>query len=96
MANDMDDAKSAHVEITSMMRSVYGPEMLTTVMKDSAEIDNAGARFMTAYELVKPITSKKTHDRCMVYLDALNKEVKTLIRRTWPSQVEKLRQEGLV
>ena len=96
LANDVDDNKSAHTEITNMMRSVYGTEMFTTAMKDSAEIDNAGARLMTAYELEKPITSKKTHDRCMVYLQALNKEVKTLIRRTWPSQREALRQEGIV
>ena len=96
LANDMDDNKSAHVELTKMMRNVYGPEMLNTVMKDSAEIDNAGARLMTAYELEKPITSKKTHDRCMVYLNSLNQEVKTLIRKTWPSQREALRQEGII
>jgi chromosome partitioning protein len=96
IANDMDDNKSAHVEITNMMRNVFGPEMFNTVMKDSAEIDNAGARLMTVYELDKPITSKKTHDRCRVYLDALNKELRTLIRRTWPSQRESLRQEGAV
>ena len=96
VANDMDDSKSAHVEITSMMRSVFGPEMLNTVMKDSAEIDNAGARLMTVFELDKPITSKKTHDRCMVYLRALNNEIRTLVRRTWPSQREALRQEGAV
>jgi chromosome partitioning protein len=96
IANDMDDNKSAHVEITQMMRTVFGPEMLHTVMKDSAEIDNAGARLMTVYELEKPITSKKTHERCRVYLDSLNKELRTLIRRTWPSQREALRQEGAV
>jgi chromosome partitioning protein len=96
LTNDMDDNKSAHVELTKMMRNVYGPEMLNTVMKDSAEIDNAGARLMTAYELEKPITSKKTHDRCMVYLNSLNQEVKTLIRKTWPSQREALRQEGII
>ena len=79
-----------------MIRNVYGPEMLNTVMKDSAEIDNVGARLMTAYEQVKPITSKKAHDRYMVYLNSLNQEVKTLIRKTWPSQREALRQEGII
>jgi len=96
VANDMDDNKSAHTEITAMMKRVYGTEMLNTVMKDSAEIDNAGARLMTVYELPKPITSKKTHDRCMAYLNALNAEVKLLIRKTWPSQKESLRQEGII
>jgi chromosome partitioning protein len=96
VANDMDDNKSAHVEITQMMRKVFGPEMLSTVMKDSAEIDNAGARLMTVYELEKPITSRKTNERCRVYLKSLNREIRTLIRRTWPSQREALRQEGAV
>ncbi|MBT3726029.1 MAG: hypothetical protein HOM14_05800 [Gammaproteobacteria bacterium] len=72
LANDMDDNKSTHVELTKKIRNVYGPEMLNTVMKDSAEINNAGERLMTAYELKKPITSKKIHDRCMVYLNSLN------------------------
>lgn len=96
VANDMDDNKSAHVSITTMMRNVFGANMLGTVMKDSAEIDNAGARLMTAYELTKPITSKKTHERCMVYLNSLNKEIEILVRKTWLSHREALRQEGVV
>ena len=96
LVNDMDENKSAHVEIKNMMETVFGTEMLKTVMKNSAEIDNAGARLMTVYELEKPITSKKTHKRCRASLDALNKELRTLIRRTWPSQREALRQEGAV
>ena len=67
LANDVDDNQSAHTE-TNMMRSVYGTEMFTTAMKDNAEIDNAGVGLMAAHELDKPSTSKKTHDRCMVYL----------------------------
>ncbi len=96
VANDMDDNKSAHVSITTMMRNVFGANMLGTVMKDSAEIDNAGARLMTAYELTKPITSKKTHERCMVYLNSLNKEIEILVRKTWLSHRDALRQEGVV
>ena len=96
LANDMDEGKSAHSRITAMMQQVYGPRMLSTVMKDSAEIDNACGRLMTVYELEAPITSREVHRRAKVYLDAVNREIETLIRKTWPSHQEGLRREGLV
>ncbi|MCH9674384.1 MAG: AAA family ATPase [Gammaproteobacteria bacterium] len=96
LANDMDEGKSAHARITSMMQQVYGPRMLSTVMKDSAEIDNACGRLMTVYELEGPITSPEVHKRAKVYLDSVNREIETLIRKTWPSHQESLRAEGLI
>ena len=96
LANDMDEGKSAHSRITAMMHQVYGPRMLSTVMKDSAEIDNACGRLMTVYELERPITSRDVHRRAKVYLDSVNREIETLIRKTWPSHQDRLRQEGLV
>ncbi len=96
LANDMDEGKSAHSRITAMMQQVYGPRMLATVMKDSAEIDNACGRLMTVYELNGPITSREVHKRAKVYLDSVNREIETLIRKTWPSHQGRLRQEGLI
>ena len=96
LANDMDEGKSAHARITAMMQQVYGARMMSTVMKDSAEIDNACGRLMTVYELEAPITSRDVHRRAKVYLDAVNREIETLIRKTWPSHQDALRQEGLV
>ncbi|MCU7878928.1 MAG: AAA family ATPase [Candidatus Thiodiazotropha sp. (ex Lucinoma borealis)] len=94
--NAMDDNKSAHVSITNMMERVYGNAMLSSVMKNSAEIDNAGARMQTVYELDKPTTSRETHNRCKVYLDAVNREVEILIRKTWQSHLDALRKQGLM
>lgn len=96
LANDVDEQKSMHGSITSMMQRIYGNHMLTAMMKDSAEIDNAGGRLMSVYELSSPITSKQTHDRCRGYLDAVNREIETEIRKTWPSHAQKLRDEFLV
>ena len=96
LANDMDEGKSAHTRIASMMKQVYGPRMLNTVMKDSAEIDNACGRLLTVYELERPITSREVHQRAKVYLDSVNREIETLIRKTWPSHREQLRKEGLI
>jgi chromosome partitioning protein len=96
MANDMDEGKSAHVAISTMMQEVFGSNILSTVMKDSAEIDNAGARLQTVYELSGPITSRETHNRCKAYLNAANREVEILIRKSWPSHKASLRKEGLL
>lgn len=96
LANDMDEGKSAHSRITDMMRDCYGSMMLNTVMKDSAEIDNAGGLLMSVYELEGPMTSAEVHKRAKVYLDAVNKEIELLIRKTWPSHLESLREEGVV
>jgi chromosome partitioning protein len=96
LANDMDEGKSAHTEIAKMMQHVYGRHMLTTLMKDSAEIDNAGGRLMTVFELEGPMTSRTTHQRAKAYLNAVNGEIEFLIRKTWPSHREALRKEGLV
>ncbi len=96
LANDMDEGKSAHSRITAMMKQVYGSRMLSTVMKDSAEIDNACGRLMTVYELERPITSREVHKRAKVYLDSVNREIEILIRKTWSSHQEGLRREGLI
>jgi chromosome partitioning protein len=94
--NDMDESKSAHTAISDMMQKVFGTAMLSTIMKDSAEIDNAGARLQTVYELEGPITSRETHNRCKAYLNGVNHELELLVRRTWPSHHERLRKEGLL
>ena len=63
-------------------------------MKDSAEIDNAGKELLTVYDLLKPITGYKIHKRCLTYLDNVNQEIETRIRRIWPSQRDALREQA--
>ena len=92
----MDEGKSAHTAITKMIKEVYGPCVLDTVVKDSAEVDNACSRLKTIYELDKPITSRKVHNRAKTYFDAFNKEVEILIRKTWPSHHAALRDLGIM
>ena len=83
-------------ELLGLMRSLFGDLLLRTVLKDSAEIDNASARLMTVYELEGPVTSRETYQRCLTYLNGVNAEIETQIRLTWPSQVGRLRAEGVL
>jgi chromosome partitioning protein len=91
-----DEQKSMQRELLGLMRNLFDGAMLRTVLKDSAEIDNASARLMSVYELESPVTSRETYQRCLTYLNGVNGEVETQIRLTWPSHVEQLRTEGVL
>jgi len=90
------EQKSMQRELLGLMRNLFGDTLLRTVLKDSAEIDNASARLMTVYELENPVTSRETYQRCMTYLNGVNAEIETQIRLTWPSQAPRLRAEGVL
>jgi chromosome partitioning protein len=96
LASKMNDQKSAHIAIKRMMDAVFPQDMLQSVLKDSAEIDNATANLSTVYELTGPATRTETHKRCRVYLDAVGREIETLARKTWPSHYRALRKEGVL
>jgi chromosome partitioning protein len=96
LATRADEQKSMQRELLGVMRNLFGETLLRTVLKDSAEIDNASARLMTVYELEQPVTSRETYQRCLTYLNGVNAEVETLIRLTWPSHAERLREEGVI
>jgi chromosome partitioning protein len=96
LATRADEQKSMQRELLGLMRNLFGDVLLRTVLKDSAEIDNASARLMTVYELEQPVTSRETYQRCVTYLNGVNAEVETLIRLTWPSHAGRLRAEGVL
>lgn len=96
LATKLNEGKSAHMAIKRMMDHVFPLDMLTTTLKDSAEIDNATADLRTVYEIVGPATRTDTHRRCRAYLDGVGREVEILMRKTWPSHHPQLRREGLL
>ncbi|MXN17856.1 AAA family ATPase [Pseudooceanicola sp. GBMRC 2024] len=96
LATKMNDQKSAHQAIKRVMEAVFPHDMMTAVLKDSAEIDNATANLMSVYEITGAGSRTDTHKRCRVYLDAVGREVETMIRKTWPSHHAALRKEGIL
>ena len=95
LINDLNDRKAAQVEIVEAMNTVFsGVDLLAAQMKDSAEIDSAGKEMMTVYDLTEPMQGYDTYRRCVSYLDRVNDEIETKIRRTWPSHKQKLRDEA--
>ncbi|MDR6266948.1 MULTISPECIES: AAA family ATPase [Rhodobacterales] len=96
LTTKMNDNKSAHQAIKRMMDAVFPQDMLQSILKDSAEIDNATANLSTVYELTGAATRSETHKRCRTYLDAVGREVELLVRKTWPSHHADLRKEGIL
>jgi chromosome partitioning protein len=94
VATRADEQKSMQRELLGLMRNLFGEKLLRTVLRDSAEIDNASARLMTIYELGQPVTSRETYQRGLTQLNGVNSEIETQIRMTWPSQLARLRAEG--
>lgn len=96
VATRADEQKSMQRELLQVMRNLFGESMLRAVLRDSAEIDNASARMMSVYELEQPVTSRETYQRCLTHLNAVNAEVETQVRLTWPSHAARLRTEGVI
>ena len=96
VASRTDEQKSMQREILGLMRNLYGEAMLRSVLRDSAEIDNATARLMSVYELEQPVTSRETHNRALTHLNGVNNEIEIEIRKTWPSHAERLAKEGIL
>ena len=82
----VDDSKSMHREILSMMQHVFGGSMSSSVMKTSAEIDNASSRMKTVFELEKPVTSHEVYNRCMKHLNEVCRDIEKDVLRTWASR----------
>ncbi len=84
----VDESKSMHREILSMMRQVFGGSMTNAVLKASAEIDNASSRMKTVFELDRPVTSHEVHNRCVKQLNDVCHEIEMDVLRTWESRAE--------
>lgn len=82
----VDESKSMHREVLSMMRQVFGGSMSSSVMVTSAEIDNASSRMKTVFELEKPVTSHEVYNRCMRHLTEVCFDIESDVLRTWASR----------
>lgn len=87
----VDDSKSMHREILTMMRQVFGGSMINSVLRTSAEIDNASSRMKTVFELERPVTSHEVHNRSVRLLTDVCQDIEAEVLRTWSSRSGGLR-----
>ncbi len=60
--------------------------MISSVLRTSAEIDNASSRMKTVFELDRPVTSHEVHNRCVKYLNEVCLDIEKDVLRTWQSR----------
>ena len=89
-----DDKKSAQAFVTGIMGKTYAQYLLPSALKTSAEIDNAAVDWRTVFELDKPATSKRVHERALATLRSVCESIEFAIRATWPSHRATLEAEG--
>ncbi|HEY4547195.1 MAG TPA: AAA family ATPase [Pedomonas sp.] len=82
------DNKKIHATIYDAARQVFGPFMLSSILKDSAEIESAAGRMLSIYDLDGPISSHDVYRRCVETLDTINLDIERTILSTWPSRKE--------
>lgn len=91
-----DDQKPAQAALASLAREAFGHYVLKSAIKTTAELDNAGIRLQTLYELDRPSGSRRTYQRAINMFDAAHAEIEHLIRSNWPSHARSLRELGLL
>src|SRR3546814_8335704 len=74
VASRVDDSKSMHREILSMMRQVFGGSMINSVLRTSAEIDNASSRMKRSEEHTSELQSLMRISYAVFCLKKKNKQ----------------------
>ncbi len=69
--------------MVGLMRSLFGPRVLTHPMLKSTAVADAGLTKQTLYEVERQQFTRGTYDRAIESLDQVNGEIESLIKQTW-------------
>ncbi|MCW2319286.1 chromosome partitioning protein [Rhodoblastus acidophilus] len=70
-------------QIVAFLRSLFQDRVLTSMMVKSTALSDAGLSKQTVYEARRETMDRRTYDRAVEALDAVNGEIETLIRTAW-------------
>jgi chromosome partitioning protein len=70
-------------QIVAFLRSLFDERVLTNVMVKSTAVSDAGLSKQTIYEAGRETMNRQTYDRAVESLDAVNREIESLVRRAW-------------
>jgi chromosome partitioning protein len=70
-------------QIVGFMRSLFGDRVLTAPMLKSTAVSDAGLTKQTLYEVGRENFTRATYDRAVEAMNAVNREVETLIHAAW-------------
>lgn len=70
-------------QIVAFLRGLFAERVLTSVMVKSTAVSDAGLSKQTLYEAGRETMNRNTYDRAIESLDAVNREIETLVRQAW-------------
>jgi chromosome partitioning protein len=70
-------------EMVGFMQAMFNKRMLRTQMVKSTAISDAGITKQTLYEVERSLFTRTTYDRAMECLNAVNKEITSLMHQAW-------------
>ena len=70
-------------QMVSFMRSMFGDHVLNHPVLKSTAISDAGLTKQTLYEVEKHQFTRKTYERAMESLNAVNGEIEALVQSSW-------------
>lgn len=71
------------VNIVALLRSLFGEDVLAPVVVETTAIANAGLEKKSLYEMTKGSIGRDTLSRALDFVDAVNKDVFTLVKQVW-------------
>lgn len=90
----LDENSEIQTALADMLPNHLGISVIRNAVRKSAALDRAGMFGRTIYEMSAENMPRKTWNRALNHFDSANEEILTLIRKSWPSQVQELRNEA--
>ncbi len=75
-------------QVVAFLRSLFGDRVLTSMMVKSTAVSDAGLSKQTIYEAGKENMNRRTYDRAVEAMDAVNGEIENLILQSWGREVQ--------
>lgn len=70
-------------QIAAFLRSLFGERVLTATMLKSTAVSDAGLSKQTIYEAARETMNRRTYDRAVEAMDAVNSEIEQCVKATW-------------
>jgi chromosome partitioning protein len=73
----------AQISVVTFLRSLFKADVLSAPMLESTAVADCGLLGQTLYEAVKDSANRRTYDRALQAMNAVNDEIEAEILRTW-------------
>lgn len=87
----LDENSEIQTELADLLPNHLGVSVVRHAVRKSAALDRAGMFGRTIYEMDAGRMPRKTWNRALNHFNKANEEILTLIRKSWPSQADKMR-----